>query len=232
VNYVVTGGGSYLDHPEPVVTDWPHMTVGGAQNVPGSWAKQSSSGVLGAPEPIVGGLFNQYCEITVRGDFLRLDCHGFNADGSYIGVLDSFSIGVDPGPDTDRDGLRDAWEILNGLNHESPDGDDGPDGDKDHDGASNHEELISGTLASDPGSRLHIGEAQDGSGGVSLTWASVPGHRYRIRWSDDLLDWSDVLDGGAQPVEVEATAAETVHVFPRPVGDARPLYLRVRALEP
>lgn len=101
VHYVISGGGSWLDHSEPVVKDWAHMVVGGAHDVPGTWAKQSSQGVLGTPQPIRGGLFNEYALITIREKYLRLDAHGFNADGSEIGVLDTVEIGVDPGPDTD-----------------------------------------------------------------------------------------------------------------------------------
>jgi len=52
---------------------------------------------LGPPEPIVGGLVNHYTLVTVRGNYLQLEMRGFNADGSYIGVLDSFEIGTDPG---------------------------------------------------------------------------------------------------------------------------------------
>jgi len=92
VHYVVTGGASYLDYPERVVTDWPHMTAGGAHNLPGSKRRQSAPGVLGPPAAIVGGLVHEYCHATVRGRRLRLECRAFNADGSYIGVVDSFEL--------------------------------------------------------------------------------------------------------------------------------------------
>jgi len=98
------------------VSDWTNVqtvAVGGAQDLPGAWARQSSVGVLGPPQPIVGGLVNEYTLVTVRGDYLRLELQAFNADGSYIGVLDWFEIGTDPGPDTDGDGMRDAWERAN-----------------------------------------------------------------------------------------------------------------------
>jgi hypothetical protein len=49
------------------------MTVGGAQNVPGFWAQESSFGVLGTARPIVGGLVNQYTLATVRGNYLKLE---------------------------------------------------------------------------------------------------------------------------------------------------------------
>lgn len=90
VHYVVTGGASYLDYPEPVVKEWPHMTVGGAHNLPGSKRRQSGPGVLGPPSAIVGGLVHEYCLVSVRGRHLTLECRAFNADGSYIGVLDRF----------------------------------------------------------------------------------------------------------------------------------------------
>ena len=90
IAYIVTGGSSYLDYPEVIAKDWPHMTVGGAQNLPGSKRKQKSLGVLGEPEAIVGGLVHEYCFVQVHGNSLKLECRAFNADGSYIGVLDSF----------------------------------------------------------------------------------------------------------------------------------------------
>ena len=92
VNYVMSGGASWLDFPEVVVYDWPHMTVGGAQNLSGFFAKESSEGVLGAPQAITGGLVNEYVKVTVRGSTLKLECLGFNADGSPIGVLDSVDL--------------------------------------------------------------------------------------------------------------------------------------------
>ncbi len=92
VYYVISGGGSWLDFAEPIVKDWPHMTVGGAQNVPGAWAKESSRGVLGTPRPISGGLFNEYVLASVRGTTLALQCRAFNADGSYIGALDAVEL--------------------------------------------------------------------------------------------------------------------------------------------
>jgi hypothetical protein len=124
VNYVITGGGSWLDFPEVIVRDWPHMTVGGAQNVPGSWARESSYGVLGPPQPIVGGLANHYTLVTVRGNYLKLEMRGFNADGSYIGVLDSFEIGSDPGLicqvlgiAATPAGLRLRWSSVTGFRY-------------------------------------------------------------------------------------------------------------------
>ncbi len=92
VQYVVTGGASYLDYRERVVTNWPHMTVGGSHDLRGTKRRQIAPGVLGQPAAIVGGLVHEYCFVTVQGSHLRLECRAFNADGSYIGVLDSFEL--------------------------------------------------------------------------------------------------------------------------------------------
>jgi glucose/arabinose dehydrogenase len=48
-------------------------------------------------------------------------------------------------PDSDGDGLPDAWELQFGLNPASASGDDGPDGDPDHDGLTNVQEYRAGT---------------------------------------------------------------------------------------
>ncbi|MFN0127501.1 MAG: metallophosphoesterase [Verrucomicrobiales bacterium] len=219
VHYVITGGGSWLDHTEVVVRDWEHMTVGGAHNVPGQWASQSRSGVLGAPKAIVGGLFNEYTLITIRDRFLRLEAQAFNADGSPIGVLDSFEIGTDPGPDTDGDGLRDAWESAHGLDTARTDGLHGAEGDWDGDGQSNQAEQLAGTRPNDPASALTLLQTlTTESGSLDLTWSSVPGKRYGISLSQDLISWSRAADAG-QPLVVPAAEAvgTTRHVLP-PLG--------------
>lgn len=209
VHYLITGGGSWLDHPEPVVRDWPHMTIGGAQNVPGQWAQESSRGVLGAPRPIIGGLFNQYVMATARGRHLRLEAHGFNADGSYIGVLDSFEIGTPPAVDSDGDGLPDTWETAHGLDPESASGLHGAAGDFDGDGQSNLSEYLAGTTPNNAASRLAIIEVERTSEGARLSWASVPGKRYHIAFSTGLTAWAPLQDGGQQPLVIDAAAGAT-----------------------
>ncbi|HAV64193.1 MAG TPA: hypothetical protein DCY13_17735 [Verrucomicrobiales bacterium] len=215
VHYVITGGGSWLDHPEVVVKNWEHMVVGGAHDVPGSWRAQSSPGVLGPPQPIVGGLFNEYALVTIRDSYLRLEAHGFNADGSVIGVLDTMEIGIDPGPDTDGDRLRDAWELANGLNPNDATGINGADGDLDGDGLSNLGELIAGTKANDAVSVFAISDLQRTEAGVTVTWSSQPGKEYRIDTMTDWLQWQPVMNGG-EPLVVPAAAGSptTMHVLP------------------
>jgi len=233
VNYVIAGGGSYLDFPEPLVFDWPHMFIGGTHNgqpahVPGTYARQSSVGVLGLPEPIVGGLFHGYAQVTVRGRYLRLDMHGFNADGSYIGILDSFELGTDPGPDTDNDGMRDAWETEYGFDLNDP-----ADAllDFDADGMSNREEFIAGTHPKLAESRLILVELASTTGTTAtLRWSSTPQKRYRLRWSDDLIAWQYLETAPGRPLVVEAgpgEATQTVVELP-PTGHQH--FLRIEVL--
>lgn len=224
VNYVITGGGSYLDHNTSIFTDWPHMTVGGAQNVPGMWAQQSSNGVLGEPQPIISGLFNEYCEVTVRGDYLRLDCHAFNADGSYIGVLDSFEIGEDPELDRDGDSMGDAWERANGLDPNDPN-----DSmlDSDGDGVCNLHECIAGTSANDPLSVFRATTSVTG-GNVSITWSSVLGKRYHVQMSSDLVSWK-TLEREGRPLVIEASpGSSTTYALPDSPSDR--CFLRVEVV--
>jgi hypothetical protein len=227
VNYIIAGGGSYLDIGEPLVQDWPHMTLGGYDNVPGVYAMQSSVGVLGSPQPIVGGLFHGYAEINVRDRYLRLDMHGFNANGSYIGILDTLELGTDPGPDTDGDGMRDAWESDNDLDPDDP---NDARLDDDQDGTTNLQEFYAGTDPQDPDSRFEILELKHGTGSPLLRWSSVPGKSYRITWSENLLTWQYLESYPGQPMTVTAAAGsstETTIVLPQNVLR---LFMRVEVL--
>ncbi len=72
--YVITGVCSYLDIIEPITEDWPFMTVGGAQDIPGV--------------PDGGGLMHGWTEVQIDGTELDLKMHGYNLDGTYFGVID------------------------------------------------------------------------------------------------------------------------------------------------
>ena len=78
VYYCVTGGGSWLDSSEPLVHDWPHMTVGGYHDL--------------APG-IDGGLVNEYVKIEVNESGFIATMIAFNPDGTVMdGVVDTFSM--------------------------------------------------------------------------------------------------------------------------------------------
>lgn len=93
---VTNGGAGYLDHVESVNANYGDATfVGGHRDVPYLWARQKSvteTDVLGPAEPVRMGCLQGYGELKVDGNVLTYSAHGFNADGSYIGVFDEFSI--------------------------------------------------------------------------------------------------------------------------------------------
>jgi hypothetical protein len=89
VFYCVTGGGSWLDTPEVLITDWPHMTVGGYSDIPGITRPRPDAG---------GGLINEYVRVDVRGDTFTASMIGFSPDGSVVGVLDQFTKTRQPQP--------------------------------------------------------------------------------------------------------------------------------------
>jgi hypothetical protein len=107
VFYCITGGGSWLDHPEVLVRDWPHLTVGGQHAIPGVVKPGPTRG---------GGLVNEYVRVDVRGDSFTATMIGFAPDGTELGVLDEFGRGDPPGlalqiTSADRvpEGLRLEW---------------------------------------------------------------------------------------------------------------------------
>lgn len=77
--YIFTGGGSWLDHGERVIKDWPHMTVGGAQDLPG----------------YEHGLVNEYVTLYAEEDSWRAETYAFEPDGTFLGVIDTFGADTD-----------------------------------------------------------------------------------------------------------------------------------------
>ena len=76
VYYCVTGGASWLDYPEPLTTDWAHMTAGGYHDL--------------APG-IDGGLVHEYVRLDVDEFGFTASMIAFHPDGSvWEGVTDTF----------------------------------------------------------------------------------------------------------------------------------------------
>ncbi len=93
---LTNGGMGYLDEEQNVNANYGDATfVGGHKDIPYLSARQKSvteTDVLGPAEPVRMGIVQSYGELKVEGATLTYTAHGFNADGSYIGVFDEFSI--------------------------------------------------------------------------------------------------------------------------------------------
>ncbi len=96
-----------------------------------------------------------------------------------------------PPPDTDGDGLPDAWETANGLN---PGDNADAAQDKDGDTASNLSEFISGTDPQNAASVLIASHSLLANGTADITFAAVAGKSYKIEASTDLTgeSWTAV----------------------------------------
>jgi hypothetical protein len=85
-------------------------------------------------------------------------------------------------PDSDGDGLSDAWELqFFGAAGANPN--DDPDGD----GLSNLREYRAGTNPTDAQSRFELVEIASSPSGVQVRWTSQPNRKYRVRRSATLL---------------------------------------------
>lgn len=124
-------------------------------------------------------------------------------------------------PDSDNDGILDAYELANGLTV----GIDDSALDLDADGQSNLSEFLAGTIANDPNSWLRITAITPGlAGQLDLTVATVPGKAYRLQNSPDAETWQDVP--ASDWTAVGAVSAATVSM----TGDEH--FWRVRVVVP
>jgi len=149
----------------------------------------------------------------------------FSANCGWISLSTLFACvqtdTVQPGPDTDGDGLPDAWELTH---YGSLAG--GPGADTDGDGQTSLAEYLAGTNPNDPASVLAI-TSHTSSGGISttLTWKSMMSRNYRIEQSTDLGTWFDSGLGIIAPA-----GATTTDAFTHPYAPKR--FFRVLAVNP
>ena len=92
--------------------------------------------------------------------------------------------------DTDGDGMPNTWEQSHGLSTTVNDASD----DSDNDQQTNLAEFLSGTNPGDPGSVLTSSATTASELDVLVEWQSVPGRRYRVLYSPDLITWTPLTN--------------------------------------
>jgi hypothetical protein len=137
------------------------------------------------------------------------------------------TIKLEPGADTDGDGLPDAWELEHFGDLVTADGTSDYDGD----GATDLQEYLAGTDPRQAGSNLHVTSFARGAAGASLnlSWQSRPDRQYRIMSCTGLFPtaaWADVGVGLISP-DPSGTTSQSIRV---PGGTSR--FYRIEAINP
>ena len=128
--------------------------------------------------------------IPAEADDVKLVITARGVGGSErIVVSNVFFSTVNNSSDSDEDDMPNEYEIANGLN---PNDASDRDTDLDGDGRSNYAEFVAGTDPQDPTSLLAITGYVLTETTVSATWSSVPGKTYRVEFSTDLKNWTDL----------------------------------------
>lgn len=118
-----------------------------------------------------------------------------NAAFASPGVLSPTAV-LTMVPDTDLDGMSDAWENLYALNPNSNDASQ----DADNDGLTNGQEFIAGTNPKDATSRLWL-ESIAVNDGVDLNFVSRSNKTYAVEFKNalELPSWTKLMDVAARP---------------------------------
>ncbi|MBI1841516.1 MAG: hypothetical protein HYR88_11785 [Verrucomicrobia bacterium] len=163
----------------------------------------------------------------------RLHGYCYSANCGWIDLDTTAPFGfvkltqLDPGVDTDGDGIPDSWErkYTGGLVKLTQ------TGDLDGDGVSDYDEYLAGTdptKASDRFLVVNIAAANAGDS-VQITWNSNPSRCYQIQERDNLFSggWLDVASPGLiAPSEGPTTSATVIEAA------ARHRYYKVESLLP
>lgn len=135
---------------------------------------------------------------------------------------------LDSGPDSDADGIADAWEYaeVGGLGILS----DG-DHDEDADGVSDVDEYLADTNPQDPADYLMITNFIQNGGTSTFSWRSRPTRQYHLETTNSLADvagaWSNVF---AAPLGPDQGNSMGTSVFLG--GNAPSRFYRVKAIKP
>ncbi|MDB6024549.1 MAG: phosphohydrolase [Verrucomicrobiales bacterium] len=116
--------------------------------------------------------------------FRGVDQFSFHvSDSSRTSTVVNVTLNVISPPDTNGNGLPDAWEAKYGVTN--------PSADNDGDGHSNLQEYFANTNPTNAASVLRISAAaRDQNGRITLQWPSVGSTRYRIQYSNGLTNGS------------------------------------------
>ncbi len=141
--------------------------------------------------------------LPARG-YRGLDRFTFSAtDSASNSAVVNFDVTVVAPPDTNTNGLPDAWETTYGVTD--------PNGDPDGDGLTNLQEYLANTNPTNASSVLKVISASSlANGQFSLSWASVGGTRYRVQYanrvSDSFIDIVRLVGAEMDPAPVGSTS--------------------------
>ena len=119
-------------------------------------------------------------------------------------------------PDTDADGLPDAWETTHFGNLDQT-----AAGDPDGDGTSNKVEHALGLNPTAGTSRFAITPTGTAAAGLVLTWPSAEGISFTIRSSTDLVAWTTI------EATVTGAAAQATATWTAPPATGAAMFYRV-----
>ena len=172
-----------------------------------AWGLPGGSAEITIP---IGYNFNTTGYVTAR---VRVTggCNGSTSEHFTLSAM-TFNY-TSAESDSDHDGLPDDWEgnFFGTL-------DQGPGDDPDGDGNSNYTEFLAGFNPTDPAENMRITDITKSGNNLSVTWTSIPGKNYQVRFSPDLqAPWQTMVTSPTVIPGASGTTTATAPI-PAPVG--------------
>ena len=167
-------------------------------------------------------------DIVSNGISVVLNAAGGQAQ--YLKLVDTSNPYTGPNayvnPSTANDGIPDAWKqqfFGQNVNLSDP---NFANADSDGDGMTNYQEYLAGTDPTNANSKLSMKSMVMAGQNISLTWKSVTGQNYRVRYTTDLVTWQDFTDAGGNALLFTADSAETTANLTAPFASSK-MFFRI-----
>jgi hypothetical protein len=167
----------FLQYRDPGTLEWKDATILSLNGQPYSEAISVAAAPGGTDHAFLWYSGHDLGTVSTNNILLRARSVDITLWGGWS---ESFTYRVNGTPDSNNDGMPDAWALVHGLDPLGSAGDDGPGGDPDGDGVTNLDEYRADT------------NPRDGQSYLAITGIRLDPEGIRIEWQGGIQAWQRI----------------------------------------